>query len=164
MKVETKLTIELYRSAIITMYFKSIRSKIYLVLGIFMILMYIMSLVVQSEETETPLVALILGIVWLVGLPLLYYYMAKRQFVNSERLHEAITYEFTEEQIKIQGESFYSEMDWKKVYKIIETKQWIFIYQNKMIANIIPVASFGNRLQAFKALASKHNLKLKFLK
>ncbi len=127
MKIATKLTLELYRSAIITMYFKSIRSKIYLVLGIFMILLYIMSLVVQSEETETPLVALILGIVWLVGLPLLYYYMAKRQFVKSKRLHETILYEFTEEQIKIRGESFHSELDWEHIYKIIETKQWIFI-------------------------------------
>lgn len=42
------------------------------------------------------------------------------------------------EEIKVQGESFYMEVQWKKMFKITEKPKWFLIYQNSLSAIIIP--------------------------
>lgn len=98
-----------------------------------------------------------LGALFLFGIPGLSYYGARRNFNTSPRLTESITYEFTMETLKITGESFSSEMNWDKVYKVKELKDWILIYQNRMVANLIPKESFDNNLSEFKSIVEKHS-------
>ncbi len=43
-----------------------------------------------------------------------------------------------ENEIKIKGESFYMEILWSKIYKIVEKKSWFLIYQNNLSAILIP--------------------------
>ncbi len=46
--------------------------------------------------------------------------------------------ELAGEEIKIRGESFYMEILWSKIYKIVEKKKWFLIYQNNLSAILIP--------------------------
>lgn len=46
--------------------------------------------------------------------------------------------DLTEDEIKIRGESFYMEILWSKIYKIVEKKNWFLIYQNNLSAILIP--------------------------
>jgi hypothetical protein len=64
--------------------------------------------------------------------------------------------------MKITGETFSSEMDWSKIYKVLELKNWILIYQSKLIANAIPKESFDDNLESFKEIVRNKNIKVKF--
>jgi len=68
-------------------------------------------------------------------------------------------YEFTDEKVSINGESFNSEFDWKSVFKISELNDWILIYQSNQIANLLPKKAFGENLETFKTLVKGKNIK-----
>lgn len=55
-------------------------------------------------------------------------------------------------------------MDWTKIYKILELKNWILIYQNRQIANLIPKEYFGDNLHEFKELVKRKGIKAKLKK
>ncbi len=85
--------------------------------------------------------------------PLVIYYTIRRNYYSSNHLREKLKIEFTEKEIKIQGESFYMELMWTKTYKTIELKHWYLIYQNNLSAVIIPKKSFKSRQEKlFKEL------------
>jgi hypothetical protein len=94
-------------------------------------------------------------------LPFSIYRNGKKNFSSHGRLQEKIIYEFTDEKIKIVGETFNSELDWTKTYKIAELKDWILIYQNRQIANILPKESFGEKISDFRSLVKRKNVKAK---
>jgi hypothetical protein len=61
-----------------------------------------------------------------------------RNYYSSNHLRETLDMNLTDDMIKIRGESFYMEILWPKIYKIVEKKKWFLIYQNNLSAIIIP--------------------------
>jgi hypothetical protein len=120
------------------------------------------SFIKEGASQESPISGCIGGFVFILIYPIITYINSKKMFSSSVRLQEEITYEFTNDKIKITGETFNSEMDWAKTYKVLELKEWILIYQNKMIANVIPKELFGDNLQEFKVKVQNNNIKAKF--
>jgi hypothetical protein len=53
-------------------------------------------------------------------------------------LRETLDMDLAEDEIRIRGESFYMEILWPKIYKIVEKKKWFLIYQNNLSAILIP--------------------------
>ena len=51
---------------------------------------------------------------------------------------ETIEYQFYKEYLVVKGESFSTESTWDKIYKVTQTKNWVFIWQSRQAANIIP--------------------------
>jgi len=95
-------------------------------------------------------------------LPISIYWSAKRSFSTNKRLQEKIIYEFTNENIIIKGETFNSELNWSKTYRIMELNNWILIYQSRLTANVIPKKSFDSQLATFKEIIRSNNIKAKF--
>ena len=77
--------------------------------------------------------------------PLVIYNTIRRNYYSSNPLKEKLEIEFTDEEIKMQGDSFYMELTWRKTYKVVELKHWFLIYQNNLSAIIIPKKSFKVR-------------------
>ncbi len=77
-------------------------------------------------------------IVFLVYIPLLYYYAGRRSFKNNERLRETLCYEINTQDIRVEGDSFDSTFSWDKTYGASENKRSFFIWQQKRSANILP--------------------------
>jgi hypothetical protein len=103
----------------------------------------------------SPYFPLFFGFFVVVVLPFSIYRSAKKSFSSNERINEKIIYEFTEDKIKITGETFNSELSWEKTYKILELKNWFLIYQSSLIANVIPKNAFGDDLKEFKELIGR---------
>lgn len=61
-----------------------------------------------------------------------------RNYYSSNHLRETLDMDLTEDKIKIRGESFYMEILWPKIYKIVEKKNWFLVYQNNLSAILIP--------------------------
>lgn len=69
--------------------------------------------------------------------PLVIYLTIRRNYYSSNHLRESLEMEVTNTELKIKGESFYLELIWNKVFKIVENSQCFLIYQNNLSAIII---------------------------
>lgn len=85
--------------------------------------------------------------------PTVIYWTIKRNYESSNHLREQLEIELTRNEIKILGESFYTEIKWKKIFKIDEKTNWFLIYQNNLSAIIIPKKDFRKpQLEEFKQI------------
>jgi hypothetical protein len=82
--------------------------------------------------------------------PLVIFNTIRRNYQSSNHLRELLEIELTEREIKIHGESFFTEIKWNKIFKIVEHKNWFLIYQNNLSAIVIPKNDFhSGELDAF---------------
>jgi hypothetical protein len=72
------------------------------------------------------------------------YWTIKRNYESSNHLREPLEIKITPTEIKIKGDSFYTEIAWDKVFKIDEQVNWFLVYQNTLSAIIIPKKGFHN--------------------
>jgi len=77
---------------------------------------------------------------FLIGIvqPSVIYNNIYKNYHSSSHLKEKLKIEFTPTQIKITGESFYTELAWQKIFKVLELNNWFLIFQNNFSAIIIP--------------------------
>jgi len=94
--------------------------------------------------SSDPLFLLIFGLVVSVYVPISIYFKSKKLFSSHQRIQELITYQFHENGVNVTGESFNSNFDWEKLYKIKKVRNWLLLYQSKIVANIIKLDSFEN--------------------
>jgi len=162
MTIETKFD---FKSYLRLMYNLTYRKPLMMYLTVSGLMMFIISFLYflgsNSLFVEPPYFSFVFGLFIIAFLPFSIYRSAKRNFSSHGRLQEKIIYEFTDEKIRIIGETFNSEMDWEKTYKVLELKNWILIYQNRQIANILPKDSFGENLLGFKDLVKRKNIRSK---
>ncbi|MDQ1161245.1 hypothetical protein QE422_001613 [Chryseobacterium sp. SORGH_AS 447] len=70
------------------------------------------------------------------------FFSVRFAFNSNKNIQEHIIYTFTEEKIRIQGETFDGEMAWSSVYKVKENKDWFLIYQSAKAMNMVPKKFF----------------------
>jgi len=70
---------------------------------------------------------------------LLLFFTTARNFRTNYRLNENITYQFSDEGYTVTGESFNSNLDWNKVYKVRIMPGWLLIYHSRALANLIKI-------------------------
>jgi len=93
-----------------------------------------------------------LGLICVVQ-PIAIYLTIRKNYYSSNNLRETLKMEFTLEEIKITAESFYMEVYWNKVFKIVEQANWFLVYHNSLSAIIIPKKAFhANQIEAFKQI------------
>lgn len=168
MTIKTKLKFDKYLKLMFILTYRKPSIIILTSIGVLMLISASMTLfgVVDSYYKEgvspkPPIAEIIIGFMFIIIFPLMTYLNARKMFSSSGRLQEEITYEFSDDRIKITGETFKSEMDWTKTYKVLELNDWILIYQNRIVANVIPKELFGDNLNEFKAMIKSKNIKSK---
>ncbi|MEO8932785.1 MAG: YcxB family protein [Xanthomarina sp.] len=90
--------------------------------------------------------------------PVIIFLTVRRNYYSSNQLREALEIEITPLEIKIQGESYYMEIKWEKLFKFVEKPKWFLMYQNNLSAIIIPkkdmsdsaIADFRELLKSIK--------------
>lgn len=156
MRIETRLSFKEYLRLKFVLTYKKPIMVFLLCVGIIMFIgsiFYFIGFKVPFDNP--PYYHLVFGFSIIALVPFFIYRSAKKNFAFAGRLQEKIVYEFLEDYIRITGESFTSEFTWEKTYKITELKNWILIFQNRLVANIIPKKSFGNNLSEFKKEVQK---------
>lgn len=133
--------------------------KFAMAMGILLFIFSIMYFVGLIEATETPIFPIAFSIVILFVVPISIYFSSKKNYKTHIRLHEEVSYEITDEAIILTGESFNSEMTWDKTYKVVELRNWFLIYQNKIVANIIPKTSVGNNRNELREIVRRQKFK-----
>ena len=93
-------------------------------------------------------------------LPILIYFAAKRNYASNKRISETIEYKFEKDVLIVTGESFNSQLTWDKVYKVTKTKNWLVIWQNRQVANVIPNRDLQqSSISELKKILSVHRVK-----
>ena len=88
--------------------------------------------------------------------PFVIYWTIRRNYLSSNHLSEKLKIEIEDLQIKIKGQSFYTELNWKNIFKVEELTNWILIYQNTFSAIIIQKRNFKeDQLAEFKRIVLK---------
>jgi hypothetical protein len=155
MIIQTKITFSEYRNLLLGLAYKKPIMKVIVCVGIAMVIWisgyYLHFLPVPEPKIYQYITLTLIAIVQ----PVVIYWTIKRNYDSSNHLREQLEIEITGKEIKITGESFYTEIAWKKIYKIDEQKKCFLIYQNTLSAIIIPKKDFhGAQLQEFKSILS----------
>lgn len=69
----------------------------------------------------------------LIVQPVTIFLTIKRNYYSSNHLKEQLELELTKNELKMFGESFYTEIKWDKFFKIVEQKSWFLMYQNNRL-------------------------------
>ena len=91
--------------------------------------------------------------------PLGVYMTAKRSFNNIKTNGETIEYHFEDNGLLTKGETFSMESTWDTIYKITQTKNWIFIWRNRQVANPIPKTAVSeDELKELKIILDRNHV------
>ncbi|MDN4014511.1 YcxB family protein [Chryseobacterium gambrini] len=86
-------------------------------------------------------------------------------FSSNKKIQENITYIFTEEKIRTEGETFDAEFAWNTVYKVKENKEWFLIYQSAQTMNMVPKKYFTKeQITGLRRMITENNVKAKLRK
>ena len=69
--------------------------------------------------------------------PSFIYITIRGVYRSSTHLTEKMDIEFTPSQVRVTGESFYTEHAWSNMFKVIEWERWFLLYQNSLSAILI---------------------------
>jgi len=140
MTVTTKIEFKEYLKLMYILTYRKWRTIFITIIGIGMfvfLLLYYLGIINAGTKTYNPIFQFVFAILVVLGLPFSVYRMAKKNFSSHTRLQENIEYDLSVDKMKTKGESFNSELDWSKTYKIEEISNWFLIYQSKQVANLI---------------------------
>ncbi|MEA5402502.1 YcxB family protein [Arcicella sp. DC2W] len=151
----TKLSIEDYIKINYHLFYRKLTVKVMTGVGVFMLISLLYAF---HSFNEFPWFQLVFGLFLTIGQPISVYFSAKKNYKTNARIGERISYEFDNENVLVTGESFEAKFSWDKIYSVTENKDWILIWQNKQVANVVPKRDFKEgELQALKNIVSLHS-------
>jgi hypothetical protein len=150
--VTTQLTIDDFVRVNFHLLYRKISIKFLTGIGVFLLLSALFLLIAQGYFSWF---ATLFALLLIVGYPAQVYFGARQNYKSNARISEKIIYEFDEEFIQLTGESFTTKLTWEKIYRVTENKDWILIWPNRQLANVIPKTAFKEEeLKAFKEIVN----------
>ncbi len=90
------------------------------------------------------------------------YFSVKNIFNSNKKIQEVISYTFTDEKIRTEGETFDGDFTWNSVYKVKENKDWFLIYQSAQTMNMVPKKFFTkDQISELRDLIRQNKVKAK---
>jgi YcxB-like protein len=83
-----------------------------------------------------------MGLAFLVGIPLLLIRQTRRNFSTNSAVKETITYTLDATNISVAGDSSQTLIAWSSLYKVKELKGWFLLYVDRNVAHFVPKRSF----------------------
>jgi len=153
MKIKTKISFKEYQKLLFYLAYK--RTILRVILGVALaLIIWILGYNFHFLPVPKPQIYQYITLVLiLVAQPMVIYLTIRRSYKSSNNLREKLEIEFMHSQIKINGESFYTEIEWKNIFKIDEEANWILFYVNSLSAIIVPKKAFhGTQLEELKKI------------
>jgi hypothetical protein len=155
MKVKTRVSFKEYRKLLFMLTYRKPVMKIILCVALAM-LIWILGYYLHFLPVPKPQIYqyITLGLITIVQ-PITIYLTIRRNYNSSNHLREPLVTELTKTELKVQGESFYLEIKWEKLFRIDEERNWFLLYQNNLSAIIIPKKDLNSvQVKEFKTIIS----------
>lgn len=161
-RATTKLDIKSYTKLIFQLTY---RRPFVIVLYAILLMMLFSNIYLKDNIYEYSIFPFVFSITFMILYPIAVYFNIRKNYKSNQRIQENIIYSITSEKITNEGETFSSEMDWSKIYKVLELRNWILLYQSSQTANIISKKDFTeNDLKKFREIVKSKNIKAKLRK
>ena len=158
MTINSSLTKAQYISASLVIRYRRITTLVYSLLGIFFLGFAVYSKVQFPEMDVTS--EFIIAFAFLILPVVRTYFSAMINFNSNQRLTEPTQYIFSDDNLCIKGESFTTQFTWEKVYKVTQTKNWVFVWQNRLVANPISKQDIStDQILELRAILAMHGVK-----
>lgn len=138
MMIKTKVNYKEYVKLLYTLAYE--KTVLRLLLGVAaVILLWIIFYYLDIFGLPEPVIYqyMTLGLITIVQ-PISIFVTIRRNYKSSNQLGETLELEITPNAIKINGESYYMEVKWEKLFEIVEKRNWFLLYQNNLSAIVIP--------------------------
>jgi hypothetical protein len=90
------------------------------------------------------------------------YFSVKKNFFSNKNIQETITYTFTDQKIRTEGETFDADFTWDTVHKVKENKDWFLIYQSAQVMNMVSKKNFTqDQAVELRNIIKSNNVKAK---
>ena len=145
MKLKTKITFNEFVKLLYTLAYQ--RPILKLLVGVAVaILLWIVFYYLGIFHLPRPVIYQYITLVLIVvGQPAVLYVTIHNIYYSSNHLRETAEIELAKKKLTIAGESFYMELKWDRIFKVVEKKNWFLIYQNKLSAIIIPKKNLSKK-------------------
>ena len=97
---------------------------------------------------------LVFGFVFLFYMPLSLWIRANHVMKKNTALSQTLHYQVDEEGIKVSVQEENATLPWDMIYKVIETKNMILVYSNRVNAYILIKEQLGDSCEIFKQIAT----------
>lgn len=134
MLIKSKLTKQDFVKLNFYLLYGKISMKLFTIMTV---LLFLITITISLFSKNDFSLTIVLFIAFLLFMPLMTYIGAVINFNPNNRASETIEYHFTNEYLSIKGESFNSQLSWEKINKVTQSKNWILIWQNKLVGNPI---------------------------
>ena len=152
----TKLTQEDFINVNFVLWFK--KRSIKILIGIYHF--FLLSSLISLASSTTGVFQVVFPLLFMTAVPVLIYFSAKRNYGSNKRVSEAIEYKFDKDALIVTGESLNSQLSWDKIYKVTQTRNWLLIWQNAQVANVIPKRDvWQSHLDDLKDILNTYNVK-----
>ena len=145
MKIKTRITFKEYVKLLYGLTYKKPMMIVILCVGVAMIIWitgyYLHYLPVPKPMFYQYTTLTLISVVQ----PLAIFLTIRKNYYSGNHLQEPLQIELLPEDIKMTGNSFYMEIKWEKMFKIVELPNWFLLYQNNLSAIIIPKKAFNER-------------------
>ena len=139
MKCKTRIEFNEYASLLFTLAYKKWFGKFITAIAV----LNLINILAYSNKESNPTFSQMIVVILFLGVyPLLVFLKARKVYFSSGAVSETREYEISPEKLIIRGESFLSEVDLKRCYKIEEIKNWFLIYQVPQVASLVPKRCF----------------------
>ncbi|WBV61372.1 YcxB family protein [Chryseobacterium camelliae] len=83
-------------------------------------------------------------------------------FHSNKKIQESISYTFTHEKIRTEGETFDGDFTWSTVHKVKENRDWFLIYQSTQTMNMVPKKYFSKeQISELRTIIKSNHVKAK---
>lgn len=138
MKIKTKVTFKEYVKLLYGLTYQ--RPIMKFLLGVaFLILIWIIFYYLNVIDVPKPIIYQYITLTLIVvAQPIVIFTTIRTVYYSSSQICQTLEMDILPKEIKVNGESFYMEIRWENMFKIIEKPKWFLIYQNSLSAIIIP--------------------------
>lgn len=159
MQIKTKLSETDLINVNFVLLTRKFSSKLYLLIFIFIFIFSAVMPIVNGNPFY--IVSFVLPLlIFAVFISLTTFIGAKITYRSNSRIKEAIEYVFGNEYLEVKGESFSSKLTWEKIHKVTKTKNWLLIWQNRQVANVIPLRNiWEGDITTLKEILDNHGVK-----
>ena len=125
-------------------------------LALFLVVTVILNYIgVINLYTETPYFETITALFILIG-PTIIVLVTSKGYVSNPSMQHDMIYTFKNDGISLQGHTFKSELSWKHIVKIRETKKYLLLYSSKKLGNFIDKSKLSaEQIQFIKSKIGK---------
>ncbi len=114
----------------------------------------------QNSNPAMKVLLLILGLYYIIGKPVTLYMKARLQAMQ-DVFKTPLCFTVDDEGILVQQGEESAELPWEGVYKIVSTKNDIYLYTTRIYAYTIPKAQTGEAWKELMTIAEKKGCRIK---